>query len=453
MPYRALLKQSIALSFITLSACTTFSAKQDYAALPQHDLQQVEGWQTLADSTQVSYLTDLFNSPAVDDLLQRAFADNPSLQQTLITLDIYQAQLKQTSAQQRPQINAGLNVNNKENSDTSYSSSLSISWQADVWGKLKDSTSAAQLDISEQQYLFQAAKNSLAANIMQSWLSLISQQRDIDIQQQRVETLSKNEAFIIQRYRNGLGSLEDLDSARSSFASAQATLIAKQESYQQQLRSLKTLVGQLSSLEITIPEDFPTVKLSMAGIAKQDLAKRPDLIAAYSAIEAASLRSKVAYKDLLPSFSLEAMLEDIASSPRDALFVSPVWSLLAQLTAPLYQGGELRAAAEIAELQTASDYQQYREILLNAVTEVENAIGQEKSLSQQHIYIQSALASTENNLQQYQQNYRTGLVDILDLLSIQQQSYDLAAQLNSITLELLSNRISLGLALGLEIKQ
>lgn len=446
------LKLSTALSFLALSACSTFSPKHDYVALPQQDLEQLESWQSLAESTEVTYLNDLFNSPAVDDLLQQAFADNPSLQQTLISLEIYQAQLQQTSAQQRPQISAVLSANKQENSDASYSSSVSISWQADIWGKLKDSSSAAQLDINEQQFLFNAAKNSLAASIMQSWLNLISQQRDNNIQQRRVDSLSKNEAFIIQRYRNGLGTLEDLDSSRSSLASAQATLVAKQESYQQQLRSLKTLVGQLSSLEVTIPEDFPSVKLSMTGIAQQDLANRPDLLAAYSAIEAANLRSKVAYKELLPSLSVEGMLENIASSPRDALFVSPVWSLLAQLTAPLYQGGELRAAAEIAELQTASDYQQYRETLLNAVTEVENAIGQEKSLNQQHHYIESALSSAENNLHQYQQNYRTGLVDILDLLSIQQQTYDLAAQLNSTTLELLSNRISLGLALGLEIK-
>ena len=204
-------------------------------------------------------------------------------------------------------------------------------------------------------------------------------------------------------------------------------------------------------MDLTIPEQFPDVELAVSGLPAQTLARRPDLKAAYLAIESSTLNSKAAYKDLLPSLSIEAMLEDIASSPREALFVSPIWSLLGQLTAPLYQGGELRATAEIFELETALSYQSYRDTLLTAVSEVENAIGQEQSLQTQNYYIETALASAKNNLVQYQQNYRTGLVDILDLLAVQQQTYDLESQLNTTQYNLLANRITLALALGLEM--
>ncbi|NQY26352.1 MAG: TolC family protein [Piscirickettsiaceae bacterium] len=451
MKGRAFLKRSLPFSFLLLSACTAFSPKQDYLDQPQHDLAQVSDWQSLENTSQVMHLNDLFTSPQVDQLLQQAFADNPSLQQTLITLDIRRAQLQQTSATQRPHVNAGFNVTKQEDSDDRYSSSLSISWQVDLWGKLDDLSQAASLDIAEQEMLLQSAHDSLAANIMQSWLNLIAQQRDIDIQQQRVDALQQNEIFILHRYRNGIGQLEDLDSARSSLASEQANLAFNQELFQQQNRALKTLVGQISNMDLTIPEQFPDVELAVSGLPAQTLARRPDLKAAYLAIESSTLNSKAAYKDLLPSLSIEAMLEDIASSPREALFVSPIWSLLGQLTAPLYQGGELRATAEIFELETALSYQSYRDTLLTAVSEVENAIGQEQSLQTQNYYIETALASAKNNLVQYQQNYRTGLVDILDLLAVQQQTYDLESQLNTTQYNLLANRITLALALGLEM--
>lgn len=453
MKGKAFLKRSLPFSFLLLSACTAFSPKQDYLDQPQHDLAQVSSWQSLENTSQVTYLNDLFHSPQVDQLLQQAFAENPSLQQTLITLDIRRAQLQQTSAAQRPHVNANFNATKQEDSDDSYSSSLSVSWQADLWGKLDDRTQAADLDIAEQEMLLQSARDSLAADIMRSWLNLISQQREIDTQQHRVDDLQQTEVFILHRYRNGIGQLEDLDSARTSLASAQASLIFNQESFKQQHRALKTLVGQISNMELVIPEQFPDVDLAVSGLPAQTLARRPDLKAAYLAIESSTLNSKASYKDLLPSLSIEAMLEDVASSPRNALFVSPIWSLLGQLTAPLYQGGELRAAAEISELETALSYQNYRDTLLTAVSEVENAIGQEQSLQTQHHYIKSALASAKNNLVQYQQNYRTGLVDILDLLIVQQQTYDLASQLNTTQYNLLANRITLALALGLEMSQ
>jgi len=155
---------------------------------------------------------------------------------------------------------------------------------------------------------------------------------------------------------------------------------------------------------------------------------------------------------MLPSISLGAALEDVADSPAAALLTDRVWSLLGQLTAPLFHGGNLRAAADAAELETARTYQAYRETLLTAVNEVGDALGQENSLARQQTHVASALTSARNSLQQYRQSYRAGLVDMLDLLEVQRQTYDLEAQLNNLTYSRLANRISLGLALGLGVE-
>ncbi|MGD9224000.1 MAG: TolC family protein, partial [Desulfobacteraceae bacterium] len=181
--------------------------------------------------------------------------------------------------------------------------------------------------------------------------------------------------------------------------------------------------------------------------------RRPDLKAAYLAIEAATLRARVAYKELLPLINLQAALEDVASSPAQALLTDPVWSLLARLTAPLFQGGKLRAAAQIAELKTARSYQAYRETLYRAVQEIKDTIGLEHSITRQLGHMETALAKAQNNLHQYQRRYRTGLVEILDLLAVQRQAYDLEIQRNNLVYKRLANRVNLGLALGLGVKQ
>jgi NodT family efflux transporter outer membrane factor (OMF) lipoprotein len=406
------------------------------------------------------YLNQLVASPHLDSLIQQAFAANPSLQQTLLTLRVRQAQYKQIQGTRMPDIEADFTGSKEENSSSVYSGSIGVSWELDLWQKLADESRAALTDVAQQQALFQSARDTLAAEVMKSWLSIIAAQHAIDIQQQRVNTLQQNEQFILLRYRNGLGSAEDLHSARSSASSAQATLVSFRESLALQQRSLQALLGQTPDTQTSLNQAlsatgnlhrYPPIKLALVDMPQQTLQRRPDLQAAYLAIEAADLRTAAAYKDLLPSINLQAALQDVASSPRAALLTDPLWSLLGQLTAPLYQGGQRKAAANIADLNTAIAYQQYRDTLLTAVNEVEDTLGQEQSLAQQQHHIDIALNNARNNLTQYKAGYRTGLVSILELLIVEQNTYDLEAQLDTLTYQRLSNRIDLGLALGLGV--
>lgn len=446
------LKKLVYLPLVMLAACSITPEQPDYATLISAEQQRVEQWQNFPHQADVAYLNDLIDTNMLDGLLQTAMQSNPSLQQTLLTLQIRQSQLTQAAAEKRPFISSGFSALNSSDSDASFGADLNVSWQADLWGKLADNERAAELDITEQNLLYQSARDTLAAEVMQVWLTLIAQQRAIDIEQQRNDSLQQTESFILQRYRQGLGTLEDLDLARSAVATSSARVESLTENFRQQSIQLKTLIGQVDNPQFELPEDYPQVVIPEIDLPQQTLNRRPDLLAAYAAIQAASARTEVAYKDLLPSLNLQAVLEDVGSSPRASLFTAPVWSLLGQLTAPLYQGGQLRAAAEISELDTAIAYQQYRDTLLNAVTEIEQALSQEQALVKRQQHIETALASAENNLLQYQANYRSGLFTILDLLTVQQQTYDLQAQLDDLIYQRLLNRISLGLALGLEAR-
>ncbi|WP_439503665.1 TolC family protein [Methylophaga sp.] len=446
------LKKLVYLPLVMLAACSITPEQPDYATLISAEQQRVEQWQNFPQQADVAYLNDLIDTNMLDGLLQTAMQSNPSLQQTLLTLQIRQSQLTQAAAEKRPFISSGFSALNSSDSDASFGADLNVSWQADLWGKLADNERAAELDITEQNLLYQSARDTLAAEVMQVWLTLIAQQRAIDIEQQRNDSLQQTESFILQRYRQGLGTLEDLDLARSAVATSSARVESLTENFRQQSIQLKTLIGQVDNPQFELPEDYPQVVIPEIDLPQQTLNRRPDLLAAYAAIQAASARTEVAYKDLLPSLNLQAVLEDVGSSPRASLFTAPVWSLLGQLTAPLYQGGQLRAAAEISELDTAIAYQQYRDTLLNAVTEIEQALSQEQALVKRQQHIETALASAENNLLQYQANYRSGLFTILDLLTVQQQTYDLQAQLDDLIYQRLLNRISLGLALGLEAR-
>ncbi|GLO63962.1 multidrug transporter [Vibrio sp. MACH09] len=407
-------------------------------------------------ATEATYITDLVNIPQLDQLLDRAFINNPSLQQNILALKIAYEQKNITASDGLPTVNADFSGTATEGSDESYSANLTVAWELDLWQRVADSSSAAVKDVASSAASLQGARDLLAANIMRSWLDISLKQQLLDIENQRLSVLTNNENLILERYRSGLDNLSDLDSAKSSSASTSATVADYTEKLANSRRSLELQLGQLSQSEqylIDIEAHFPQVIYPLDLLPEQNLERRPDLRAAFYNIEAESLRTDAAYKAMLPSISLSATLADVAESPSEALFSSSVWSLLGKLSAPLFQGGKLRSQAEVAQLKTEQSFWSYQETLLTAVNEVENAAGQEYALARQQQHVTEALESAKRSFVTYEEKYRQGLVDIFDLLTAQQKTFDLESQLSQITYNRLSNRIDLGLALGLGVSQ
>lgn len=443
---------------LTLAACSSNEPRKHFASLAQQELDAISNkktsqWDALDTVAPASYLTDLIQDPVLDELIKTALESNPNIQSTLLTLQSSLWELKSTQSSQLPSVDASVSSKKSKDSDTNYSADINVSWQLDVWGKLANTEQAASKTLASDEALYQASRDTLVANVMKTWLSLTAKQHAINIEQQRLELLESNEKLIIQRFKNGLDNLEKMDEARTSTSQSRANLVEYKEDLETQKRELKLLVGTAEPLALAPNIDYPRVSLTLDELPNQSLQRRPDLKSAYLSIEAADLKTTLAYKNMLPSISLSAALSQSADSPRVALFTSPVWSLMTQLTQPLYQGGKLKAEREIAKLNTAKAYQAYRNTLLTAVNEVDNAIGQEKVLQQQVSHIREALESSRSNLAQYQKKYRSGLVQLSDLIAAQKTTFDLEAQLDKLIFNHLSNRITLGVALGLGVKQ
>lgn len=440
--------------FALLSGCSQMAERRDYQAEANAQLanaQQDVFEQSTSTSSNLT-LPDLIHSPELSQLVDQALSGNPNLQRIALSLEASRWNIRSIEGQQLPQVDSNLSANRSEDNATGYAASANISWELDLWSRLADNEAAALKTYASDSEAYRASQASLAANVMKSWLLLIANQRAIAIEQQRLKLLETNETLIIQRFRNGLGTLENLDQAQTSTSQSRASLAAFQEDLASNYRALKLLLGSNQDFALPTANTYPEIIMSLADLPNQSLALRPDLRAAYLSIEAADYKANVAYKDMLPSLSLSASLSDSASSLRDALFVSPVWSLLGQLSAPLFQGKRLQAASEVAKLEVAQAYQDYRETLLTAVNEVEDAIGQERVLATRRAHISDALDNAESNRRLYERRYRSGLVELSDLLDAQQAVFDLQAELDDLHYQQLTNRVDLGLALGLGVR-
>lgn len=438
----------------------------------QSQAQQQESTQTLLLNSDTA-LTDVIDMNELPDLagyIDEALSSNASLQQSLITLRKAQVAIDSAKADSNLNVDvsfsasksestnssASTNLNNSSNtSSPSYSASMNVSWELDLWQKISDGISAANLDAISARASYQSARDSLVANVIRSYIDILTQQQLLNIEQSRLMVLENNEAVILKRYSTGLGSLDDLDTARTSSANTRATIAQYENALLTAKRTLAVFLGrQDQSLnELNTQVSFPDVLLPLTTLPKQDLARRPDLQAAFYALKATEFEVDVAYKALLPSISLSASFSDNASTPSQALFTNPLWSLLGQMTAPLFQGGALRAQVEDAKLTSANAWWQYRETLLTAVQETQNALDSETALSARISHTNVALANAERSVSNIEGQYRQGLADILDVLSVYDTRFNLQAQAVELNAQKLQNRIDLGLALGLGVSQ
>jgi len=96
--------------------------------------QALPAWSQSADAIAVVSLNSLIDSEQLNQLLETAVANNPTLQQTWLTLQIRQTQLQQTDAARKPQVSADASATRSENASDSFTSNIDISWQADLWG-------------------------------------------------------------------------------------------------------------------------------------------------------------------------------------------------------------------------------------------------------------------------------------------------------------------------------
>ena len=470
---------------ILLSACTSTddralsesaSSSTGNNVVWQSQARQQESTQTLLlnSDTALTDVIDIKELPHLAGYIDEALSSNASLQQSLITLRKAQVAIDSAKADRNLNVDASFSASKSEttnssastssntNSSTSsnssspsYSASMNVSWELDLWQKISDGISAANLDAASARASYQSARDSLVANVVRSYIDVLTQQQLLNIEQSRLTVLENNEAVILKRYSTGLGSLDDLDTARTSSANTRATIAQYENALLTAKRTLAVLLGrQNQSLnELNTQVSFPDVLLPLTTLPKQDLARRPDLQAAFYALKATEFEVDVAYKALLPSISLSASLSDNDSTPSQALFTNPLWSLLGQMTAPLFQGGALRAQIEDAKLTSANAWWQYRETLLTAVQETQNALDSETALSARISHTNVALANAERSVSTIEGQYRQGLADILDLLSVYETRFNLQAQAVELHAQKLQNRIDLGLALGLGVSQ
>lgn len=405
-----------------------------------------------------------FDDPTLPELVNQALAQNYNLQATVARLGVVEAEAAIVGAELYPQVGAGFDASRQKqnfaaqgfgnaiqsNTFDNYRLSANVSWELDVWGRVRDSQSAAIGDAQAAAADVRGARLSLAANTATLWFQLIEARQQVELAANTYDSFENTTASIQRRFRSGVSPALDLRLSKAQTASALAALESRRADLDFAKRNLEVLMGNYPSAAIEAVPELPEITRPVpVGLPSQLLERRPDLVAAERRLAAQDLRISEARKAFLPAISLTGAYGSTSGQIENLLDNSfSVWSLAGNLLQPIFQGGRLTGQLRRAKAAAQESLARYGQAALDAFNEVEQALAAEQFLNARVDALR--VASDENSAaeQTAWQRYERGLTDIITVLESQRRAFESrSAYINTRTLRLI-NRINLYLALG-----
>ncbi len=440
------------LFLLLMGGCSPFSAQLQpagLAELPQS--YSVNG----AASEAPDRWWQSFAAADLDRLVEEALTDNLSLRQAWARLEQARALSRQSESRRQPDLDltAGHSASRTRTSGSttdseSYSLGLSSSFEFDLWGRVAAEVESQLKTEQATREDLHAAAISLAAEVADRWLQLLTQIQQQQLLAEQIRTAQSYLDLIDLRFRKAQATALDLLQQQESIAALRTQIPALQAEEQLLRNELAVLLGNnpqqplnLSSFEL--PQLQPLPKL---GIPAELLEQRPDIRAAALRLRAADWDLTVAKADRLPTLKLTASAT--TSGNFGDLFDNWLLNLANNLTTPLFDAGLRAAEVERQQAIISEQLAAYRETVLTAIREVEDALISEQKLQEELTALQHQLSLAEQALATAKNRYLKGLITYLPVLTELQNVEQLQQTLLNQRLDLMTNRVTLHRALG-----
>ncbi|BCX49886.1 hypothetical protein HAHE_37940 [Haloferula helveola] len=333
-----------------------------------------------------------------------------------------------------------------------YGITVAASWEADLWGRLRDLNRADDADLAAARATYRGARLSLAASTARAWCNLIAADQQLELAKVTLDSFERNLRISERNYKGtGQGAL-DVQFGRTNVAAAKRAVESSKLIRGEAARSLETLTGRYPSGSTRAGSELPRLKRTVpAGIPASMIDRRPDLAIARARIYSTAKRADAARKSLLPSFGITASGGTPVSRFADLL--NPEWlaaSIAGNIAQTLYSGGQLGNQARAALERNRAAVHDYNQTALDAFREVESALATDLSLAEQERFLVTEVEQAALAERQASRDYADGIEgsDILDVLESQRRANNARSSLIRLRNDRLQNRIDLHLALG-----
>lgn len=394
-----------------------------------------------ADSSiAVTDWNQLFTDPVLQKLIETALQQNLDLQVAMRRIDMTREYVKQAKVQLLPAINAqvsGSYTNPSENSLNGislknflqtdhiedYTASLGLSWEIDVWGRIRRQKEAAVADYLQTSEAAKAVKTALIANVANAYFNLLMLDEQIVIAQRNLEL--SDTIVRIMRLQKQSGEATELAVQQAIVQQQTAAILLPQlkQAIGIQEHALSLLLGEAPTdisrsatlRDISLPEQMS------AGIPAALLSNRPDVKASEMSLVAANARAGAAQAEMYPTLNITASggLNAFKASNWFSMPASLFGTVAGGLTQPLFQHRRLRTQWNVAKLQRDQAALEFRQSVLNAVREVSDALVSAEQLKDQYSIAAAQTDTLQKSIRYAQLLFRSGMANYLEVITVQ----------------------------------
>lgn len=333
------------------------------------------------------------------------------------------------------------------------STSLTSSWQLDLFGKISSQERSAKSSLEATQYDQEALKHSLVAELVTKHIAVATYQKLLSITRKNITNRKQVLSLVKRRYNGGVANTTtgDMYAAQSALTSTKADAHDFERILNENLYAIDVLLGQRPGTTQTASElSLTTSNIGITQCLPMDLLdRRPDLKSSALRLQATKFDVDIAFADLYPSLSLSGALG--FSGNDDSQFFTAdklAGSILSSITTRLFEGDRLRSNIRLEESEAREMSLAYSETILNAITEVETALMANDHLNQQIKHQKKSLNALKKSEKFAKNRYENGLQTMQNYLDIQQNKYLAEQGLYQLYQSHWNNRIALYLALG-----
>lgn len=405
---------------------------------PDHQVELPVAWKNAGHFPVASPRKDLsrwwgrFGDPTLNRLIATALDENPDIATAKARVRESRARQDAQRATLFPSVDGSASSSARStttdlggtSSGTSYSAGLSASWDADLFGRRRSDIEAAAANLGASEENLHSVQAGLAAEIANTYTSLRANEARLSVLTRNIATREQTAQLANWRLSAGETDTLEANQAQSSLESARAGVPALQQAIAQGRNALALLTGRppggldgMLGSQSRIPD--PPQSLAI-GIPADAIRQRPDVrVAGYQVLSAAAA-TRAADAARFPSLSLSGSLGlNALSAGKIFNPESTSASIVAGLSAPIFDAGRLRANLTAATAAQDQAIENYRSTVLTALSETENALIACRRTAERLATLEKATALAREADSLAQQRYQAGEIDFSDVLDTQ----------------------------------
>ena len=376
-----------------------------------------------------------FEDETLDSLIALAIDQNPSVLMAINRIDQAKAQWRISQSElypslsfnggwNRQQTSGNLGTGNPQDRNGYYNASVQMSWQLDVFGVIRQKAKAQKELYNASKEEYNATMVSLCAEIASAYFNLREQQLELDVLRRNAISQEAVVRITETRYKTGLVSKLDVAQAKSVYYSTLASIPMTEANVIQYVNSLAILLGlypQDVTESLSAIKPLPDyVELVGVGVPGELLLRRPDVRKAERQVDAQAALLGASKFDWLPEFFMNGSLgyssHDIKDMGKKG---SMTWSIAPSMTWNIFSGGRTLQEERLQRAQLDESINQFNQIVLTAVQEVDNAMSAYKNSIKQIQACKQMLNQGKESFDLSLDLYKQGLTPFQNVLDAQ----------------------------------